>query len=127
MQEEVTSSFYKEAPVFELKSNSEIDEVISWRQLLTKQFKNPSGQGQMSQIQMGGNSTHQNLLLIYHPQCPHCMKMKDDWITLSNKVSQKKVALNVLSINDGIKDYKKLLPGNLKIEYYPMIFLLKND
>lgn len=33
----------------------------------------------------------------------------------------------MLSVNDGIQEYKKQLPGNLKIDYYPYILLLKND
>lgn len=53
--------------------------------------------------------------------------MKNDWITLSQQIFQKKAKINMLSINDGITDYKKMLPGNLKIEYYPYILLLKND
>ena len=76
---------------------------------------------------MGGNSTHQNLLLVYQPQCPHCQQMKEEWIKLSQTIVQNKVPVNILSINDGIKGYEKILPGNIKIQYYPMILLLKND
>lgn len=94
---------------------------------MTKEFKNAQDSGKASNVTMGGNQTHQNLLLVYNPQCDHCMKMKDDWITLSNKINAKKVPLNVLAINDGIKEYEKQLPGNLQIEYYPMVLLLKND
>jgi len=35
--------------------------------------------------------------------------------------------LNILAVNDGIESYRKYLPGNLSIEYYPTILLLKND
>lgn len=81
MQEEEKTSFYKDAPVFELKSNSQIDSVINWTELPSKKFK--SAEGKDSEIKMGGNVTHQNLLLVYHPKCGHCKAMKDEWIKLS--------------------------------------------
>jgi hypothetical protein len=53
--------------------------------------------------------------------------MKEEFSKLSQVVFEKNVPLNMLSINDGIPGYKKFLPGNLKIDYYPYILLLKND
>merc|ERR1712100_734166 len=78
-------------------------------------------------IKMQGNATHQNLLLVYHPQCKHCQAVRSDWIQLAQTIVDKKVPVNVLAINDGQTSYKKLLPGNLKIDYYPLVLLLKND
>jgi hypothetical protein len=125
MHEEEQTSFFKDAAVFELHSNSQINSVISWQDLPSKKFK--TADGKEAELKMGGNSTHQNLLLVYHPKCGHCKALKDNWIHLSQKIQQEKIALNLLAINDGIQGYKKQLPGNLKVEYYPYILLLKND
>lgn len=125
IQEEDKTSFFKDAPIFELRSNSQINNVINWVELPTKKYK--AKNGQQGEIKMGGNATHQNLLVVYHPQCKHCNDMKEEFAKLSQLVQEKKVPLNVLSVNDGIPGYKKFLPGNLKIEYYPYILFLKND
>lgn len=83
MQEEEKTSFFKDAAVFELRSNSQINSVISWEELPSKKFKSD---GKETEIKMGGNATHQNLLLVYHPKCGHCKAMKDEWIKLSQKI-----------------------------------------
>lgn len=76
---------------------------------------------------MGGNKTHSNLLMVYHPKCKASQALKAHYAKLASEIYDKKVSVNVLAINDGMKDYRKILPGNLAIHYYPMVFLLKND
>lgn len=124
IESESATNLYKNDPVFDPMSNSQIENVLIWKEAMTKKYKEGDKE---TEIKMGGNTTHQNFLLVYHPQCSHCQSMREDWVKLSQKIQQNKLPLNILAVNDGNKEYKKVLPGNLNIEYYPYILLLKND
>ena len=83
-------------------------------------------------IEMKPNSNvglpFQNFVMVYNPNCGHCKEMAPEWVKLAEHVQSTSMGLNIMAINDGSQDVKKKLPGNIgEAEYYPAIYLFKND
>ena len=69
-----------------------------------------------------------NLVMVYHPTCKYSIEMAKHFTALANVVNKGNMKLNLIGINDGLAPtYRKELPGNAQINYYPMILLFSND
>jgi hypothetical protein len=54
--------------------------------------------------------------------------MAKHFTNMANVVHKGNMKLNLIGINDGLAPaYRKELPGNAQINYYPLILLFKND
>lgn len=103
---------------------------MTGKKLLKRDFKN--GDGKVQKIEMKSNShvgaENMNLVMVYHPTCKYSIEMSKHFSALANVVNKGNMKLNIVGINDGIgATYRKELPGNAQINYYPMILLFKND
>ena len=54
------------------------------------------------------------------PGCAHCIKMKDEWLKLAEKMSSK---VNLLSVNG---EALRSLPSVGEVKYYPSIYLYQS-
>jgi len=69
-----------------------------------------------------------NLVMVYHPTCKYSIEMAKHFSNMANVVNKGNMKLNLIGINDGLAPtYRKELPGNVQVNYYPMILLFKND
>lgn len=70
----------------------------------------------------------QNFVMVYNPGCKHCEEMKPEFSKLAEHVQKSGMNINMIAINDGQNDARKKLPGNIgEVDYYPAVFLFKND
>lgn len=97
--------------------------------MINRDYKNVDGKVQ--KIEMKSNShvgaENMNLVMVYHPTCKYSIEMAKHFSNMANVVNKGNMKLNLIGINDGLADYHKELPGNAKVNYYPMILLFKND
>lgn len=129
-EREHQTNFFNNDPVFQPSNNMEIGEVVLGKKMLKREYTDRKGQKQS--IEMKSNShvgaKNMNLIMIYHPRCKFSTDLKKYFAELSHTVAEQKVKLNVIAINDGlVPEYRKFMPGNVQITYYPMVLLFKND
>ena len=75
-------------------------------------------------VQILTNKSHEKNLVVaaYHPQCPHCTHMVQDYKILADEVKDKKLDLEVVAINMSKTDFEAA-----GIEGVPVIRLYKKD
>ena len=65
-----------------------------------------------------------DLMIAYHPECPHCVTMKPEVEKLAKKALQDDIDVNIVTINMS-KSMEQI--DDLGVHSYPTIKLFKND
>lgn len=121
LDKELATNFFNETFIHQPSSNQEIYDAITGQKLMKTILKDKNDkEGKLTvKFPQGPNTTHANLVVVYASECNACHNIKPSIIKLAETVQKGGLTLNILGINDSNQQYRKELPGNMRITGYP--------